>query len=150
MNFERDGDDGENIDLESDKGFKNPNKSSQKDQIDPNSPEVPGKNRFPEGETAEGDNDEGDVDDKNTQFLSQIMSQDLISPTKAGKTSKSNKEKPSEGSKLVEDVKSRKPLKKAKSMNITPQSYFPDAHDESDEAPNSSLKGNVNPVCGSR
>ena len=86
MNFERDGDDGENIDLESDKGFKNLNKSSQKDQIDPNSPEVPGNNRFPEGETAEGDNDEGDVDDKNTKFLSQIMSQDLISPTKAGKT----------------------------------------------------------------
>ena len=46
------------IDLESDKGFKNLNKSSQKDQIDPNSPEVPGNNRFPEGETAEGDNDE--------------------------------------------------------------------------------------------
>ena len=95
MNFERDGDDGENIDLESDKGFKNPNKSSRKDQINPNSPEVPGNNRFPEGETAEGDNDEGDVDDKNTQFLSQIMSQDLMSPTKAGKTSKSNKETPS-------------------------------------------------------
>ena len=72
------------------------------------------------------------------------MSQDLISPTKAGKTSKSKKEKPSEGSKLVEDIKSRKPSKKAKSMNITPQSIFPDAHGESDEAPNSSLKGNLN------
>jgi len=72
VNFERDGDDGENIDLESDKGFKNPNKSSQKDQIDPNSPEVPGNNRFPEGETAEGDNDEGDVDDKILNFYHKL------------------------------------------------------------------------------
>ncbi len=77
------------------------------------------------------------------------MSHNLISPTKAGKALKSNKEKPSKGSKLVEDVKSKKPLKKAESMNITPQSNFPDAHDESDEAHNSSLKGNVNPVSSS-
>ena len=62
------------------------------------------------------------------------------------KLQKVKAEKPSEGSKLVEDIKSRKPSKKAKSMNITPQSIFPDAHEESDEAPNSSLKGNINPV----
>ena len=62
------------------------------------------------------------------------------------KLQKFYKAKASEGSKLEEDVKSRKPSKKEKSMNITPQFIFPDAHDESDEAPNSSLKGNINPV----
>ena len=56
--------------------------------MDPKFSEVLGNNRFPEGETEEGDNDIGDIDDENTQFSSQIMSQDLISPTKAHETSK--------------------------------------------------------------